>query len=159
RSDIFSAGAVCYELLAYRAAFPGDDPMEILEAIRSHEPPLLNEFDPSIPAELAAVVARAMHKDPERRVQDLNEMSEELQSIRRGLLATLDGARQRLRRRLDDVAKLQATVSERLGGAVDEETVPIPREGGLATLAALEQNAEERLARLSAMLAAGTRLS
>jgi hypothetical protein len=158
RSDIFSAGAVCYELLAYRSAFPGDDPMEILEAIRSHEPPALNEIDASIPAELAAVVARAMQKDPERRVQDLAQMSEELQSIRRGLLATLDGARQRLRSRLDDVAKLQAAIGNQLGGAVDEETVPIPHEGGLATLAALEQNAEERIARLNALLAASARL-
>jgi hypothetical protein len=152
RSDIFSVGAVFYELIAYRAAFPGDDPMEILEALRSHDPPLLNEVDPSVPADLGRLIARAMHKDPEQRVQDLAEMRQELDVIRRRVLGTLEAARQRVRARVEEVRRLQAAVVERLGAGLDEETVPTPSAGGLATLAAMEQNAANRIVRLTQLL-------
>jgi hypothetical protein len=49
RSDIFSVGAVFYELLAYRPAFDRENPMEILEQLRAEEPPSLTELDPSMP--------------------------------------------------------------------------------------------------------------
>ena len=157
RSDIFSVGAVFYELVGYRPAFPGDDPMEILEALRSHEPPLLNEVDASVPAELALLIARAMHKDAEQRVQDLADMRQELDAIRRRVLATVDAARQRVRARIGDVRQLQAAVAEQLGSGVDEETMPTPAAGGLALLAAMEQNAANRIARLTALLEAAAR--
>ena len=41
-SDIFSVGAVFYELLTNRAPFTGDDPIEILEKLRSQDPPRLS---------------------------------------------------------------------------------------------------------------------
>jgi Protein kinase domain len=158
RSDIFSVGTVFYELVAYRPAFPGDDPMEILEALRSDDPPLLNEVDSSIPPDLAALIARAMHKDPERRVQDLVEMRQGFDAIRQRVLVTLDLARQHVRSRLDQVRQLQATAADQLGDEADEETLPIPQDGGLATLAAIEQNAANRVARLTALLASAARL-
>ena len=46
RSDIFSVGAVFYELLAYRHAFVGEDPMEILDRLRSEDPPRCSRSTP-----------------------------------------------------------------------------------------------------------------
>ena len=41
RSDIFSVGAVFYELLSFRPAFAGEDPMQLLEQLRANDPPSL----------------------------------------------------------------------------------------------------------------------
>ena len=64
RSDIFSIGAVFYELIAGRPPFTGDHPMQILEQIRTAEPPPLDLVDATVPSALASAVARAMRKDP-----------------------------------------------------------------------------------------------
>src|SRR5262245_21998979 len=78
RSDIFSVGAVFYELLGYRHAFVGDDPMEVLERLRSENPTPLAELDPSIPSQLSAVIDRALSKDPARRFDSCSEMQKAL---------------------------------------------------------------------------------
>jgi serine/threonine-protein kinase len=79
RSDIYSVGAVCYELLAYRPPFEADDALEALAQIRSATPTILTVVDPAIPADLAAVVQRALEKDPARRFSSLAEMREQLE--------------------------------------------------------------------------------
>lgn len=81
RSDIFSIGAVFYELLTYRPAFDASDPRALLAQIRSENPPLLTEVDPAIPHDLATVVQRALEKDPARRFSDLAEMRARLKRI------------------------------------------------------------------------------
>ena len=82
-SDIFSVGAVFYELLANRAPFSGEDPIEILDKLRTENPPRLSEVDPSLPAELEAIIERALQKDPTRRFANLGQMRAELQTLRR----------------------------------------------------------------------------
>ena len=74
RSDIFSAGAVFYELLSLRRAFDTDDPIELLEMLRSEDPPPLTELDPAIPSDLAGLVARALRKHPAERFGSLGEL-------------------------------------------------------------------------------------
>ena len=64
RSDMFSVGAVFYELLSFRPPFDGADPMQILDKLCSEDPLPLRELDPSIPPELVAIVDRALRKDP-----------------------------------------------------------------------------------------------
>src|SRR5204863_6654087 len=49
RSDIFSVGAVCYEFLSLRPPFVGDDPIHLLEQLRTEVPPSLTELDQTIP--------------------------------------------------------------------------------------------------------------
>jgi hypothetical protein len=82
-SDIFSVGAVFYELLGNRAPFSGEDPIEILDKLRTENPPRLSEVDPSLPAELEAIIERALQKDPARRFANLGQMRAELQILRR----------------------------------------------------------------------------
>jgi serine/threonine protein kinase len=83
RADMFSLGAVFFELLTYRPAFGGQEPMEILEQIRSEVPPALNELDPAIPADLGDIVARALEKDAAQRFSSLTEMRDALEVVRK----------------------------------------------------------------------------
>ena len=83
RSDIFAVGAVLYELLTYRQAFPGDLQTGILHKIMHGSPTPLREVTPDTDPAIAAVVDRALEKEPEARYQDLEAMRVELEAIRR----------------------------------------------------------------------------
>ena len=85
RSDIFSVAAVSYELFSGRPPFPGDDPLQVLEQLRTTTPPRLTELDPSLPSELADVVERGIQKEPGNRFADLGQMGRLLERIQRGL--------------------------------------------------------------------------
>ena len=85
RSDIFSVGAVAYELFSGRPPFTGEHPMEILEQLRTVTPPRLSVLDPGLPSELSDIVERAIQKEPDARFADLGEMARELEAVRRGL--------------------------------------------------------------------------
>ena len=85
RSDMFSVGAVAYELFSGHPQFSGNDPLQILEQLRTATPPRLTELDASLPSALADVIDRALQKDPADRFADLDQMSRELQSQGREL--------------------------------------------------------------------------
>jgi serine/threonine-protein kinase len=91
RSDMFSAAAVFYELVSGRPPFRGDNPAQVIEQIRTVDPPPLHRLDPAVPADLSAAVERAMRKDPAARFRDLDELREELQKVR-GRLPAEGGA-------------------------------------------------------------------
>ena len=72
RSDVFSAGAVFYQLLTGRKPFSGANLPQILQNVMSVAPvPITDE---EAPAELAAIVGKALEKDPVRRYQRMVEM-------------------------------------------------------------------------------------
>ena len=85
RTDIFAVGACCYELLAYRRAFPGDLQDGILHRILYNAPEPIEKLVPDLDPEVVRIVNRALEKDPERRYQDLEAMRNELQRIRQRL--------------------------------------------------------------------------
>jgi serine/threonine protein kinase len=69
RADIYSLGCSLYFLLSGRAPFKGKSLFEILQAHQSQEAPLLSLERPEISAELAAIMAKMMAKDPTKRFQ------------------------------------------------------------------------------------------
>ena len=83
RSDMFSVGAVAYELISGRPPFSGNDPLQILEQLRTTTPPRLTELDATLPPTLADIIDRALQKDPADRFGDLGQMSREIDSLRR----------------------------------------------------------------------------
>ena len=64
RSDIFSFGALLYELSTGTRAFAGDSQVSVLSEVLRHEPPLVTTLRPDLPAELARLIARCLRKDP-----------------------------------------------------------------------------------------------
>ena len=80
RSDIFSFGAVLYEMLAGRRAFKRDSSVETLNAILTDEPPDLPVADGTAPA-LDRVVRHCLEKSPEQRFQSARDVAFALEGL------------------------------------------------------------------------------
>jgi serine/threonine protein kinase len=81
RSDIFSFGAVLYEMLSARRAFSGDSAVETLNAILKEEPSELTGMDRNLGPALRRVVLHCLEKRPERRFQSAGDVAFALESI------------------------------------------------------------------------------
>jgi len=75
RSDIFSLGAVLFELLTGRAPFKRSTPLETLDAIAEHEPHPLVAPGLTIPDDVARIVARCLAKEPQERFQNALDLA------------------------------------------------------------------------------------
>ena len=91
RSDIFSLGAVFFEMLTGHLLFSGNSEFSILERVREARflPP--SSLNPAVPIELEAVVTRALQKDPNERYQDASEMLRDLDGYLRRRPAVSSG--------------------------------------------------------------------
>lgn len=85
RSDVFSFGAVLYEMVTGQMAFDRDSPACTLAAIIRDEPKALGETAPGVPAELEHIIQRCLRKEPERRFQAMADVGVELQELKEGL--------------------------------------------------------------------------
>ena len=81
RSDIFSLGAVLYEMLTGKKAFEGKSQLSVASAILEKEPAPINEAKPFTPANLDHAVRRCLAKDPEERWQTARDLAMELKWI------------------------------------------------------------------------------
>jgi Tol biopolymer transport system component/predicted Ser/Thr protein kinase len=79
RSDIFSFGAVLYEMLTGRQAFAEESKTSTLGAIIHKEPAPLG---PEVPAPLSRIIGRCLRKDPERRFQHMKDLKVELEELK-----------------------------------------------------------------------------
>jgi serine/threonine protein kinase/Tfp pilus assembly protein PilF len=83
RTDLFSLGAVLYEMASGRQAFAGNTSGTIHDAILNRDPTPLSRVNPDIPPRLEDIIARALDKDRALRYQHAADLRADLQRLRR----------------------------------------------------------------------------
>ena len=83
RSDLFSFGAVLYEMATGRLPFAGETSALIFDGILNHEAPSPTDINPAMPAKLGEIIRTALEKDRDLRYQGANEMRAELKRLKR----------------------------------------------------------------------------
>lgn len=81
RSDIYSLGAVLFEMLTGRVLFQGDTEFELMNAQIKEKPVFPREFNQQIPSKLEKVVLKALEKDPNNRFSSAQEFGRALRSL------------------------------------------------------------------------------
>jgi serine/threonine-protein kinase len=84
RSDVYAAGCVLFELLTGEPPFSGDSPVAVAYQHVREDVRRPSEVNPDVPAELDAVVLKAMSKNPANRYQSAAEMRSDLVRVLRG---------------------------------------------------------------------------
>jgi Tol biopolymer transport system component/serine/threonine protein kinase len=90
RADMFSFGAVVYEMLAGERAFRGETAADTMTAILAKEPPDLDLGKLAIPPSLDRIVRRCLEKSPDLRFQSANDLAFALETLSTG--STSSGA-------------------------------------------------------------------
>ncbi len=82
RTDIFTFGAVLYEMITGRRAFTGGTPADLIAAIVSTDPAPANVVRPDVPATLDRIIHRCLEKAPEDRFQSARDLAFALDALR-----------------------------------------------------------------------------
>jgi dipeptidyl aminopeptidase/acylaminoacyl peptidase len=100
RSDIFSFGAILYEMLAGRRAFQGDSAADTMSAILREDPPDLSVTNQSISPGLERIVRHCLEKNPEQRFHSAHDVAFDLESLSTASGAASASSKPRSPRRL-----------------------------------------------------------
>src|SRR6202451_2540902 len=84
RTDLFSLGAVLYEMATGQRAFDGTTAAVVFDAILNRDPASLTRANPQLPAGLQSIVAKALQKDRQKRYQSAAEIVGDLKAVATG---------------------------------------------------------------------------
>ena len=83
RSDLWSLGALLYEMVSGHVAFAGETPTETISLILQREPIPLTRYVPDVPPELERIVTKALTKDKDERYQTAKDLLIDLRNLKR----------------------------------------------------------------------------
>ncbi|MFY9552042.1 MAG: protein kinase, partial [Thermoanaerobaculia bacterium] len=107
RSDIFSFGAILYEMLSGQRAFRGDSAADTMSAILKEDPPDLSVTNQNISPGLERIVRHCLEKNPEQRFHSAHDLAFDIEALSQ--VSAPPGARPAMRaRRIPPVALLLA---------------------------------------------------
>src|SRR5499427_8148604 len=81
RSDIFSFGAILYEMLSGKRAFQGSSPVETMSAILKEDPPELSATTRNVSPGLERIVRHCLEKSPEERFHSAHDLAFDLEAL------------------------------------------------------------------------------
>ncbi|HYK17012.1 MAG TPA: protein kinase [Bryobacteraceae bacterium] len=87
RSDIFSFGAMLYEMVTGRRAFPGGSKLSTLASVLHRDPAPMRPDEDHVPRELERIILRCLRKDPQRRWQNMADVKVALEDVLQDLEA------------------------------------------------------------------------
>jgi non-specific serine/threonine protein kinase len=85
RTDIFSLGAVLYQMATGALPFEGETSAVIFEAILNRDPAPVQQLNPALPAELGRILSKALEKDRNFRYQSATELKTDLRRLKRDI--------------------------------------------------------------------------
>jgi serine/threonine protein kinase len=88
RTDLFSFGAVFYEMATGRIAFPGNTAAIIHDAILNRAPVPVSSLNPGLPPKFEEIISKALEKDRELRYQNASDVRADLQRLHRDIELT-----------------------------------------------------------------------
>lgn len=84
RSDVYSLGALFYEMLTQRPPFTGMTQYELLQRVINQYPPLPRKINPRINADMETICMKCLAKEPEQRYQTALELAEDCRALLNG---------------------------------------------------------------------------
>lgn len=92
RSDLFSFGAILYEMLSGKRAFQGDSAADTMSAILKEDPPELSETARNVPPAVEKIVRHCLEKNPAQRFQSASDVGFSLEALTEISTASRSGA-------------------------------------------------------------------
>jgi serine/threonine protein kinase len=140
RTDVFSFGAVLYEMSTGALAFHGNSSAVICEAIMNRAPVAPVRLNPDVPAKLEDLINRALEKDRELRYQHASNMKSELLRLKRD---TEPG-------RVGPTSSGTVLVAQESGSQVAQQ--PMPTSGSTPVVAASPSSSAVKVVEVPAVL-------
>ncbi len=85
RSDLFSLGAILYEMATGQRPFTGDTSVTVLSSILKDTPPPVTAINATMPSELGRIIKHCLVKDPARRYQTAADLRNDLEELKHDL--------------------------------------------------------------------------
>ena len=128
RTDLWSLGAVIYEMITRNEPFGGETPTEIISLILQREPPPLESYVNEAPPELQRIVSKALTKKLEDRYQAAEELVADLRNLKRKLEATAEtsGVMPELRRSTSEGSRQIGELTARGATPATVSALPAP---------------------------------